>query len=206
MSQIYFFSRVLVIQNFQEEIYMADVKTMVMDVLTASDTQKIKSFSFGGKGFSPSVFPILKELVQSGAIKVEYDSSKSGMAEYDYGTNTFYLGFTEASSLTRKALVLHEATHAVYDMVKTKMSVADSESIAYIVQCQYAQANNSDPTQRLTGNTDAKDKVFELAWAIAGKLLAGQKPTLSEYNALREAVSRHPYYMGKAAADAGFNG
>lgn len=185
---------------------MADIKTTVMDVLAGSDTQKIKSFSFGGKGFTPMVFPILKDMIKSGTISVVYDSSKSGMAEYDYGNNTLYLGFTEASSLTRKALILHEATHAVYDMVKQKMSVADSESIAYIVQCQYARANNPDPSQRLTGNTDAKDKVFELGWAIAGKLLAGEKPTLSEYNDMREAVSRHPYYMGKAAADAGFNG
>jgi len=185
---------------------MADVKTTIINVLMASDTQKIRSFSFGGKGFGPAVFPILKTFIDSGTIKAEYDSSKSGMAEYDYGNNTLYLGFTEATSLTQKALIIHEATHAVYDMVSTKMSVADSESIAYIVQCQYARANHSDPSQRLMGNTAAKDKVFELAWAIAGKLLAGEKPSLSECNDMRNAVSQHPYYMGKAAADAGFNG
>lgn len=185
---------------------MADIKSTITGVLRGSDTQKIRSFAFNGKGFAPGVFPILADMIDGGSIKAEHDSSKSGMAEYDYGTNTLYLGFNEATSLTRKALILHEATHAVYDMVSTKMSVADSESIAYIVQCQYARANNSDPSQRLTGNTPEKDKVFELAWEIAGKLLGGTKPSQTDYNSLVDAVSKHPYYMGKAAADAGFNG
>lgn len=185
---------------------MNDVETMVANVISSSDAQKIRSFSFAGKGFGPGVFGPLKSLMESGAIKAVFDSSKSGMAEYDYGNNTLYLGFTEASSLTRKALIIHEMTHACYDMVKTKMSVADSESIAYIVQCQYARANNPDPSQRLTGNTPEKDKVFEIGWNIAGKLLAGNTPSLEEYNSMRDAVSRHPYYAAKAAGDAGFNG
>jgi hypothetical protein len=185
---------------------MNDVETMVANVITGSEAQKIKSFAFAGKGFSPGVFGPLKALMESGAIKAVLDTSKTGMAEYDYGNNTLYMGFTEASSLTRKALIIHEMVHACYDMVKTKMSVADSESIAYIVQCQYARANNPDPNVRLTGNTTAKDKVFEIGWNIAGKLLAGEKPSLDEYNSMRDAVSQHPYYMGKSAADAGFNG
>ncbi|MEP6924551.1 MAG: hypothetical protein ABI954_08805 [Pyrinomonadaceae bacterium] len=185
---------------------MADVKSTIQSVLKGSDAQKMRSFVFNGKGFGPGALPILSNLMDLDVVKAEFDSSKSGMAEYDYGNNTLYLGFTEATSLTRKALIVHEATHACYDLLKTKMSVADSESIAYIVQCQYARANSSDPSQRLIGNTDAKDKVFELGWAIAGKILAGNSPTPSECNEMREAVSKHPYYMSKAAADAGFNG
>src|SRR5262249_23719195 len=144
----------------------------------------------------------------SGAIKAVYDDKKKGMAEYDYSSNTLYLGFTSTSELTKKALVVHEAVHAVYDLVKMKMSVADSESIAYIVQCQYARANNPNSQDRLMSQDKKKDKVFEIGWMIAGKLLGQDKSALTDddYKSMRDAVSQHPYYAAKAAGDAGFNG
>lgn len=177
----------------------------VIKVLLSSDTQKMKSFSFGGVGFTPQVFPILANMIGD-KIKVEYDSSQSGRAEYDYGSNTLYLGFKSATTLSRKALIIHECVHAVYDAVSQKMSVADSESIAYIAQCQFARANNPNPDERLQSSDSAKDKVFELAWNLAGKILAGDKPSSTEKSDLRAAVSKHPFYMANSAHDAGFNG
>ncbi len=173
-------------------------KMEVIKVLLSDGTQKIKPFSFGGVGFTPQVFPVLVTMIKDNKIKVEYDSKQSGRAEYDYGTNTLYLGFTSASSLSKKALIIHESVHAVFD--------ADSESIAYIAQCQYASANNPNPSDRLQSPDPAKDKVFELAWKLAGKILGGEKPTSDEKGELRDAVSKHPFYMANAAHDAGFNG
>ena len=184
--------------------YFAEVE--VIKILVSSEAQKVKPFSFGGVGFTPQVFSVLASMIKDDKIHIEFDSKQSGRAEYDYGTNTLYLGFSSAATLSKKALVIHESVHAVYDAVSQKMSVADSESIAYIAQCQYARANNPNPEQRLQSPNAAKDKVFELAWNIAGKLLAGEKPTLDEKNALRDAVSQHPFYMANAAHDAGFNG
>ncbi len=181
-------------------------KLEVIKVLLSDGTQKIKPFSFGGIGFTPQVFPVLVNMINNDKIKVEFDSKQSGRAEYDYGTNTLYLGFTSASSLSKKALIIHECVHAVYDAVSQKMSVADSESIAYIAQCQFASANNPNPSERLQSPDPAKDKVFELAWKLAGKILAGEKPTSAEKGELRDAVSKHPFYMANAAHDAGFNG
>jgi hypothetical protein len=116
------------------------------------------------------------------------------------------LGFKATTELSKKALVVHEAVHAVYDMVKMKMSVADSESIAYLVQCQYARANNPNPEDRLFSTNKAKDKVFEIGWAIAGRILEGYSPSIDDCNRMRDAVSMHPFYSAKAAGDAGFNG
>lgn len=178
----------------------------VVKVLVSGETQKMKPFSFGGVGFTPQVFFVLANMIKDDKIHIEFDSKQSGRAEYDYGTNTLYLGFTTASSLSKKALIIHECVHAVYDAVSQKMSVADSESIAYIAQCQFARANNPNPDQRLQSSDAAKDKVFELAWNMAGKILAGEKPTFAEKGELRDAVSQHPFYMGKSAHDAGFNG
>lgn len=189
---------------------MNDVETMVTNILTGSEIQKINSFTFYGKHFSAGTFANIKSLLESGFIKAVYDEKKIGMAEYDYASNTLYLGFKATAELTKKALVVHEAVHAVYDMVKMKMSVADSEAIAYIVQCQYARANStsSDPNDRLFSSDPKKDKVFEIGWRIAGKLLGKDSSPLTDddYRQMRDAVSQHPYYAAKAAGDAGFNG
>lgn len=187
---------------------MNDVETMVVGIIGSSDVQKVNSFTFYGKTFSIGTFANIKDLIEKGFIKGVYDASKAGMAEYDYATNTLYLGFSSTSELSKKALVVHECVHAVYDQVKMKMSVQDSESIAYIVQCQYARANNPSSSNRLMSNDPKKDKVFEVGWRIAGKLLGQDSSGLtdSDYADMREAVAAHPYYAKNAKSDAGFNG
>lgn len=179
-------------------------KQTVLGILRDSDTQKIKPFSFGGIGFDPKTFPVLAGFIDRGQVRVD-DSGKDGMAEYDYKTNTIILGFTWTIDHVKEALIVHECTHAVYDVAKTKMSTAISEAIAYIVQCQYLLVKRGDG-KRLTSPSKAKDLVFELAWKIAAKIQQGGKPTLSEQNALQSAMARHPYYMANAAGDAGFDG
>lgn len=180
-------------------------KRTVLGNLRDSDTQIIKSFAFGGIGFDAKTFPLLAGFIDRGQIKVEYDDSQNGMAQYDYNTNTILLGFTWAMDYVKDALIIHECTHAVYDVTKTKMPVSISESIAYIVQCQFLLVKRGDG-KRLTSPNKAKDLVFELAWKIAAKVQNGTSPSLSEQNSLQEAVSKHPFYMGKSAGDAGFDG
>src|SRR4051812_46023764 len=119
-------------------------KKTVLDDLRDSDTQKIKSFSFGGIGFDAKTFPVLAGFIDRGKIKVEYDDNKGGMAEYDYATNTIFLGFTWCLDSVKDALIIHECTHAVYDVANQKMSTAVSESIAYIVQCQFLLVKRGD--------------------------------------------------------------
>ena len=116
------------------------------------------------------------------------------------------MGFPKTFDLGQKALVVHEVVHAAYDQVKIKMSVADSESIAYIVQCMYARMNNPNRDERLFSSKPARDKVFEVGWNLAGKIIAGQGLTFDDCNAMREAVAKHPFYMANAAHDAKFNG
>lgn len=175
--------------------------------LRDADCQKIKSFSFGGIGFDAKTFPLLAGFIDRGKIKVEYDSAKDGEAAYDYATNTIILGFRWAIDEVKNALIIHECTHALYDVAKTKMTTAISESIAYIVQCQYLIIKRGEGGKRLSSKDSAKDLVFELAWKIAAELqVNGKAPTKSEQAALQAAVSQHPFYMAKSAGDAGFDG
>ncbi len=185
---------------------MGDMETMVTTLITSPEAYNLKTFTFNGKTFNSGVFNQIKELINAGFIKVVYEEKRAGSAEYDTGNNTLYLGFPKCFDLGQKALLIHEIVHAVFDMVKMKMSVADSESIAYIVQCMYARMNNPDPSVRLQSSTKARDKVFETGWNLAGKIIAGQSLTFDDCNAMREAVSKHPFYMANASHDAKMNG
>ena len=185
---------------------MNTAETMVADILTGAEAQKIKSFTFAGKHFGAGTFYNIRNLIECGFIKVVYEAQRNSMCEYEWATNTLFVGFQKAYDLGQKAIVIHESVHAVYDMVKMKMTVADSESIAYIVQCQYARANNSNPDDRLYSSDKKKDKVFEIDWNIAGKVLQGYSPTYDECEQMRAAVTRHPYYAADATHTIRANG
>ena len=154
----------------------------------------------------PGVLQSVKTLMEAGAVKVEHNLKLKGSAEYDMNTNTLNVWFTEATDIPKKALIVHEATHAAYDLAKIKMSVAESESIAYIAQCCYARANAADPNDRLKAKTPEIDKVFEVAWGIAAKIQNGSNPDFKDCSNMRDAVSEHPFYSAKYANSAGFNG
>src|SRR5687767_6756821 len=110
-------------------------ESYIIDFLKESSVQKMKDFSFAGIGFSSKVFPVLAQIIDDGNIDVEYEGGLKGQAAYDYAKNTLVVGFVKPDSLTKKALLIHECTHAAYDCVKQKMNVQTSESIAYIAQC-----------------------------------------------------------------------
>lgn len=169
------------------------VSNAVKDTLSSSDLMKIKKFSFKGVGFDPRTFGVLKTVIEQGKIKVEYDSSKDGYAEYDYGSNTMFLGFLVAGTYERTALIVHEAVHAIYDVANQKMTNAVSEAIAYIVQCQYVYVANG-PGKRLAGSTPKKDLVFKYAWSIAAAIQEEKEIDKLDKTNLLSAISAHPYY------------
>ncbi len=182
-------------------------ESYIIDFLKESSVQKMKDFSFAGIGFSPKVFPVLAQVIDDDKIEVEYDSSLKGQAAYDYAKNTLYVNFVKPDSLTKKALLIHECTHAIYDCVKQKMNVQTSESIAYIAQCMYARIHAPAGSPRLQNASDSvRDEVFKVGWDIAGSIIGGNSVSLAEQTAMISAVSKHPFYSGNFAASAGFNG
>lgn len=181
----------------------------VVNTLTGAGVHVIKPYTIRGFTLLNINFSVVAVNVSAGVTKVVYDSSEVGMAEYDTGTNTFHLGFTDANSLSRKALIVHESVHAVCDLMNlTTMDIGTSESAAYLAQCLYARGNSTDPDPdaRLYSEDEDKDRVFQVGWELAGTLLAGSTPSTADYDRLRDAVNRHPYYRGKAGDSARFNG
>lgn len=147
--------------------------------------------------------------VIDGEIGVVVDPSlKSYEAEYDHGTDTFHFGFSSAPSRTKKGLIVHEAVHAALDLKgASSILVAESESLAYVVQCYYVREHTRNPEEsRLSSENELKDKVYEIAWGMAGKLAHREQPSSIEWLALDNAVRHHPKYKKTAWNEAGFNG
>lgn len=184
-------------------------KTAVLTVLMLPSIFQMKSFKINSHEFKPADLAGLVPQITMSKIHVKFDSAMSGHAEYDTGSNTFHVGFTEATSTTRKALVVHEATHALCDVQnKSTMDIGESESMAYIAQCQLGRLlkTDPDPNVRLFDTPADKDKVFEVGWAIAGTLLGGGLAGAADITRMRDAVNIHPNYMNKVGQNAKYNG
>jgi hypothetical protein len=184
-------------------------KTAVLGVLLLPTVFMMKPFKVNNHEFKPADLFALTTTIATDKIHVKFDASVAGHAEYDTGSNTFHVAFTAATSLTRKALIVHEATHALCDFAnKSAMDIGESESMAYIAQCQFARLLNTDPDPgvRLMDTPAEKDKVFEVGWGIAGTLLGGGLPGAADITAMRNAVNIHQNYKGKVANTAGYNG
>ena len=182
----------------------------------------------GGHTITGGTLAAVANRVLEGDIDVVVDSNiAAGGAEYDSGTNTFHLSFRRASSRSQKALIVHEAVHAALDMkAASGMTIAQSESLAYVVQAYYHYSYKRDPRKRLEapGKPDPnasevdctkddrwrdwclKDAVYELAWDMARKLAKHEQPSSLEWDALDAAVHHHPAYARKAGRKAHFDG
>ena len=172
-------------------------KQTILNTLMDSAISKIK-FKIDSFSVSPKSYAKVARLITTGRIRVEYNWNV-GTSAYYYGTqNKIEVGFTSARTLTKRALVIHECTHAVFDINKYSQStVATSEAAAFIAQCLFARINSpkpNDPVYRLYDDKEVKDRVFRIAWAFAGKILKGESLTQDDYANLKNAILNHPDY------------
>lgn len=180
-------------------------KVAVMRAL-AHPSVRFVNFMIGPYYVSEFQLGRVKGCVESGMIPVKYDTSLGAGAEYDTGNNTIYLSFT-SNSLTRDALIVHECVHAAFDLDNLSAAKVDiSEASAYIAQCIIARQRSDDPTQRLMSDHEGSDKVFEIAWKIAGDVIASKGADSKDTDALREALKHHRHYGGHTNDNAGYNG
>ena len=181
---------------------------MAASVLLSQETQCLRSFSVNGITFNPVDLQKLGFNILMGYNpKVKYNSNLSSLGQYDSYYNTMWFRFNSATNVMEKSNVVHEATHAACDMNRQKMTVAYSEVMAYIVQAQFVRANNPNPNERyLQGATWQSDRVYEIAWMLAGKLLNGVTLTALEVTNLKNAICANPTYAAEAANIAGYAG
>lgn len=101
----------------------------------------------------PHDYERVAKAIESGAISVQVNSDVlAGHGKYDYQANCFYLP-QGGSDLD---VLIHESTHAIFDIRKLATSTAESEGMAYIAQSlfyrikfgpqsRYIPSMNQDP-------------------------------------------------------------
>lgn len=197
-------------------------KTSAVNVLSGGGVKNMKYFKFDNLMFSPIYLAGLADEVGYNYLHIEHDVSKDGSSGYDAYTNTIYLNFPIAGSIEQQGMVVHEATHAMFDFQGKGMDIVTSESLAYIAQCLYVRSNTTfdpnDPMDRLKsedkhGNLTIRDGVFSWGWYIAGKIIAGNSTPTAVYSVtaddvkgMKKAVETHPWYSSIAYNQTNFNG
>jgi hypothetical protein len=184
------------------------LRRLVTGALTSPVVSRVNVSHAGHTITGRSLAAVANRVIDREIGVVRDSSIGAGSAEYDSGSNTFHLGFASATTDTRKGLIVHEAVHAALDMQSAaSMIVAESESLAYVVQCYYVRELTRDPVaNRLTSSNPLKDKVYEIAWEMAATLSKGTQPGSIYWNALDSAIRRHPTYRSSSARNAGYNG
>src|SRR5688572_17729036 len=97
---------------------MADEMTMnVVSVLLSERAKKIIPFTYGSYHFDPSFFGTLAaNMFYGNTPRVIHVPGAKKEAGYNSDIEAFFFGFQAPQGRSQKALVIHEATHAIQDM------------------------------------------------------------------------------------------
>lgn len=189
------------------------VRNTIVAVLADPDVQYI-NFVIGGYDFRPEHYQRVSSAVSSGQLDTRFNPGQADDAWYDSSCNLFSLRSPFADTNTKKALIIHEATHASCDLRNLRnMCVDTSEAAGYIAQCIFLRRKTS-PQQirqgyRLTSTDGNIDWVLEKAWEIAGDILTNGFTHRQKTQELMERVRLCPIYHTPGAAVspvAGYNG
>jgi hypothetical protein len=124
-------------------------------------------------------------------IDVAIDTSISVAALYDPSGNVFKVSRGLEHRFEDRCLIVHEATHAVCDLLGKPLNALFSEMVAFVAEARFSRLLKRGP--KMTGDSDAA-KVYELADDIAQELSKGRKPKDDTYSDFGLKIQAHPDY------------
>jgi hypothetical protein len=191
-------------------------KQTVLSVLRDPAIERI-NFVIGGYEIRPRLYERVRGAVDGlfgPHIEVVANPHQADAAWYDSDANRLSLRSVLAETDTRKALIVHEATHAGCDLLNYhQMRTDTSEAAAYIAQCIFLRQKTSAADlaagNRLTSSNRGTDRILEQAWAVAGQILAHgfshRRDTEELQDRIRHSTRYNPDHLQEMPA-AGFNG
>jgi len=174
-------------------------RDQVLNLLRGPVASRIRfTFPFwaGTVTIAPASFHRVARAIETGHVRLnittKFDPGVAGL--YTSGTpNT--LSVAPLIGRTEEGLLLHECTHAVFDLTKTQVTDNEDEAAAYVVDALYFRMTglrrprwNAEPHATAGNVADALLREYQ-----AGKVaLPALDPTA--WNALRGQVMMHPQY------------
>ncbi len=169
------------------------------------------NFTLGPIQVTAALLADVGKAVAAGKIKVVIDPTISHDAIYNAKSNQLQLKRNvSAPGLLERALIVHEATHAINDMRKLgRTPNIDDEAAAYIAQALYLYRNHPVKTDRLKdkGNP-AADRLYAAAYAAAVAII-GKKNAAAvavEVSKVRAALKLVPQYKKTIGMSAIYSG
>ncbi len=166
----------------------------VTAILRSDKVQRI-NFTVEGVRVDGSGFTAVADAVQRGAIQVYTNTQLNGMARYRYRVgpnrvNVLEVPFAGWPGHPQRALVVHEAVHAMNDWRGRSVNSLADESAAYIAQWIYLIWGGSRPSM----GSDEQAMVEMFAFSIAEGLRRGTPPDRRSLEQLRDAILAMPAY------------
>jgi hypothetical protein len=161
----------------------------VVNVLDDKAVSRIPRFSIGVNQISGQALQSLgTAAIRVKGKKITFDSSlPRNMAAYNPKTDTMRISADPEGSLDMRAMVVHECTHMVQDSEKMTMTVLDSETMAYIVQCSFFLLK-APPGMSVVPPAGAVGALLGRALDVARTLNAGKPLKASDLAALQTAI------------------
>lgn len=182
-------------------------KRCILTVLSDAVVGRI-NFRIRTVPITPRLLQRVAECVRGRRIAVRHVPGLVKPAIYNSTENRFYLRRDTINTLESQAIIVHEAVHGGCDLMNaSQMRVLSSEAAGYLGQCVFARAKTRNPDQeRLTHERPTMDRIFEIAWDLAGIVLARRQPSEEQIEALRQAILADPDYHEEGEQLAGYDG
>jgi hypothetical protein len=172
------------------------------------------NFSLGGLSINGAGFGRVRTAILEGNIKLRVDSAQpdgSGAYYVHIGNRIFVdpstFAFGIASRVDMRALMLHECSHALVDLCRAvATTILTDEAAAYIVQLIYLLDHGQTDLRRWASHNRGNPlaNIFHKAIGIIdrfGLLRGSANLQFSQYNDLRLAVQRDPFYRRISSSD-----
>ena len=186
---------------------MGVLDTNIRSVLESSILTKI-NFKFGTYRINGNEYGIVARAIRSGDIGCVYDASFGDM-QMKYHTewsasngvvdrkNTIYSGNRNFPTINHKAVVVHEATHALQDYHKRKRILAiQDEGASYLAQFLYVYSHNKG---KITYTNRSFDRLAKICFRVAKRL--------HDLQSTSNIVTRQEQMnINRAVANLNFNG
>jgi hypothetical protein len=194
-----------------EEDFIVTTRQRVLDLLRGPVAGRIRfTFPFfaGTVTISPVSFRHVAHAIECGKVRVVPTTAfRAGVAgQYVSGTPNL-LQVKPILGREEEGLVLHECTHAIFDLTLTHVTANDDEAASYVVDALYF---------RMTGLNRARwsGEPHKTAGAVADALLRNYAvgtpriPAIdaASWNNLKATIMMHPVYNTPITQPAGFLG
>ncbi|HEX4810181.1 MAG TPA: hypothetical protein VH325_14675 [Bryobacteraceae bacterium] len=134
-------------------------RSLVLNTLRGPAIARMR-FGIGRIVISPDQYESVARAIESGYITVVVDPSLKNKAEYYWNLNEIHLATT-----SDPALIVHECTHAIFDLRKITTRVEETEGVAYVAQALYGLILYG-PSPRYIVSSDPGHPISWAAWQV----------------------------------------